>query len=92
MSRELGRYQPCSKSSVYVKKLSGVIHRSNRGNQHLSIIYSNRLSEKGFEPSCGSTVNFVDNVMAESVIGLYKTEMVHATERGRPSKEWGVLP
>ena len=58
-------------------KPSGVIHHSDRGSQYLSITYSNRLSEQGFKPSVGSTGDSYDNAMAESVIGLYKTEVIH---------------
>jgi putative transposase len=58
-------------------KPNGVIHHSDRGSQYLSITYSNRLSEAGFKPSVGSTGDSYDNAMAESVIGLYKTELIN---------------
>lgn len=58
-------------------KPSGVIHHSDRGSQYLSITYSNRLSEQGFKPSVDSTGDSYDNATAESVIGLYKTELIH---------------
>jgi transposase InsO family protein len=54
----------------------GVIHHSDRGTQYLSIRYTERLAEAGIEPSVGSTGDSYDNALAESVIGLYKTEVI----------------
>jgi transposase InsO family protein len=56
----------------------GLIHHSDRGVQYLSIRYTERLREVGVEPSVGSTGDSYDNAMAESIIGLYKTEVIHA--------------
>ena len=53
-----------------------LIHHSDRGSQYLSIRYSQRLSEAGVEPSVGSVGDSYDNAMAESVIGLFKTEVI----------------
>lgn len=55
----------------------GVIHHSDRGSQYLSIRYSERLKEAGFEPSVGSVGDSYDNALAETIIGLYKTEVIH---------------
>jgi putative transposase len=54
-----------------------LIHHSDRGVQYLSIRYTERLAEAGIEPSVGSTGDSYDNALAESVIGLYKTEVIH---------------
>jgi putative transposase len=54
----------------------GVTHHSDRGGQYLSIRYSDRLAEAGFEPSVGSKGDSYDNAMAESLIGLLKTEVI----------------
>jgi putative transposase len=54
----------------------GVIHHSDRGCQYLSIRYTERLKEAGVEPPVGSVGDSYDNAMAESVIGLYKTEVI----------------
>ena len=56
---------------------NGVIHLSDRGSQYLSIRCSDRVAEAGFEPSVGSKGDSYDNAMAESVIGLYKTEVIN---------------
>lgn len=55
----------------------GLIHHSDRGVQYLSIHYTERLAEAGIEPSVGSVGDSYDNALAESVIGLYKTELIH---------------
>jgi transposase InsO family protein len=57
---------------------SGLIHHSDRGVQYLSIRYSERLEENGVTASVGSTGDSYDNAMAETIIGLYKAEVIHA--------------
>lgn len=54
----------------------GLVHHSDRGTQYLSIRYSERLAECGIHASVGSTGDSYDNAMAESIIGLYKTEVI----------------
>lgn len=54
-----------------------LIHHSDRGGQYLSIRYTERLAEAGIEPSVGSTGDSYDNALAETVIGLFKTEEIH---------------
>jgi putative transposase len=53
-----------------------LIHHSDRGVQYLCIRYTERLAEAGIEPSVGSKGDSYDNAMAESVIGLFKTEVI----------------
>jgi putative transposase len=55
----------------------GVIHHSDRGCQYLSIRYTERLKEAGVEPSVGSVGDSYDNALAESIIGLFKSEVIH---------------
>ena len=57
----------------------GLIHHSDRGGQYVSIKYTERLAEAGIEPSVGSVGDSYDNALAESVIGLFKTEVIHRT-------------
>lgn len=54
----------------------GLVHHSDRGVQYLSIRYTERLAEAGIEPSVGSRGDSYDNALAESVIGLFKTEVI----------------
>ncbi len=56
--------------------LDGLVHHSDRGSQYTSIRYTERLAEAGIAPSVGSVGDCYDNAMAESVIGLYKTELI----------------
>ncbi|MCW8107431.1 IS3 family transposase, partial [Alteromonas ponticola] len=58
-------------------KPKGVIHHSDRGSQYVSIRYSERLSEAGFSASVGSVGDSYDNALAETINGLYKTEVIH---------------
>lgn len=53
-----------------------LIHHSDHGSQYLSIRYTERLAEAGIEPSVGTVGDSYDNSLAESVIGLYKTEVI----------------
>jgi putative transposase len=54
----------------------GPIHHSDRGAQYVSIKYTERLAEAGIEPSVGSVGDSYDNALAETVIGLFKTEVI----------------
>lgn len=53
-----------------------LVHHSDAGTQYLSIRYTDRLVETGISPSVGSVGDSYDNALAESVIGLYKTELI----------------
>ncbi len=55
---------------------AGLIHHSDRGVQYLSIRYSDRLAEAGLVPSVGSVGDSYDNALAETINGLYKTEVI----------------
>ena len=59
------------------ERLDGLVHHSDRGSQYLSIRYTERLAEAGAITSVGSRGDSYDNAMAESIIGLYKNELVH---------------
>src|SRR5688500_16531948 len=59
----------------------GLVHHSDRGGQYLAIRYTERLLEAGIEPSVGSVGDSYDNALAETVIGLFKTEV--SRRRGR---------
>jgi transposase InsO family protein len=73
-----------------------LIHHSDRGVQYLSIRYTERLVEAGIEPSVGSVGDSYDNALAETIIGLYKTELIHRRGPWRNAEavefatlEWG---
>jgi putative transposase len=54
----------------------GLIHHSDRGGQYVSIRYTERLAKAGIEPSVGSVGDAYDNALAETINGLYKTEVI----------------
>ena len=56
---------------------AGLIHHSDRGAQYLSIKYTERLTQEGIDPSVGSVGDSYDNALAESIIGLFKTEVIN---------------
>ena len=53
-----------------------VSHHSDRGSQYLSIRHTERLAEAGVEPSVGSVGDSYDNALAETIIGLFKAEVI----------------
>ncbi|MFS1524512.1 integrase core domain-containing protein, partial [Microbulbifer sp. 2304DJ12-6] len=57
----------------------GVTHHSDRGSQYLSIRYTERLNEAGFQASVGSVGDSYDNALAETINGLFKAEVIHRT-------------
>jgi len=56
--------------------VTGVVHHSDAGSQYTSIRYTSRLLEAGAVASIGSVGDSYDNAQAESLIGLYKAELV----------------
>jgi putative transposase len=65
--------------AIYDRRGAGVadlVHHSDRGTQYLSMRYTDRLAEAGIEPSVGSRGDSYDNALAESIIGLFKTEVI----------------
>ena len=56
--------------------LTGLVHHSDQGVQYLSMRYTDRLADAGIAPSVGSRGDAYDNALAESVIGLFKTEVI----------------
>ena len=54
----------------------GLIHHSDRGSQYLSIRYTERLTAAGIDTSVGSVGDSYDNALAESIIGLFKAEVI----------------
>jgi len=55
---------------------AGLVHHSDRGSQYLSIRYTERLAEAGIDSSVGSVGDSYDNALAETINGLYKTEVI----------------
>ena len=62
--------------------LDGLVHHSDRGVQYLAIRYTERLAAEGAVTSVGSRGDSYDNAMAESIIGLYKAELIYNETQG----------
>jgi putative transposase len=56
--------------------VAGAIHHSDAGSEYLAIRYGRELTAAGMTPSVGSVGDSYDNALAESIIGLYKTEVI----------------
>ena len=71
-----------------VLDLKDVVHHTDRGSQYTSIRFTERLAEAGIQPSVGAVGSSYDNALAETINGLYKTELIKprkpvAHHRGR---------
>jgi transposase InsO family protein len=72
----------------------GLVHPPDAGSgQYTSIRYTERLAEAGAKPSIGSVGDSYDNAMAESIIGLFKTEVIRCQGpwRNRDAVEMATL-
>jgi transposase InsO family protein len=58
------------------RETKGLIHHSDHGCQYLSIRYTERLIEVNIKASVGSVGDSYDNALAETINGLYKTEVI----------------
>jgi putative transposase len=65
-----------------ISDLAGLVHHNDRGSQYTSIRFSERLAEAGIAASVGSVGDSFDNALAETINGLYKTELI------KPRKPW----
>jgi len=65
--------------------LESVVAHSDRGSQYTSIKYGERLGEAGIAASVGSVGDSFDNALAETINGLYKTELI------KPQGPWKTL-
>jgi putative transposase len=68
-----------------VLDLSGLVHHTDPGSQYTSIAFTDRLIAAGVDPSVGAVGDALDNALAESVIGLFKTELV------KPRGPWRTM-
>jgi transposase InsO family protein len=55
--------------------VDGVVCHSDAGSRYTSIAYTDRLDDIGVTPSIGTVGDSFDNAMAETTIGLFKTEL-----------------
>ena len=76
-----------------VNDLSGLVHHTDAGSQYTSIAFTDRLVDAGIDASVGSVGDAYDNALAESQIGLFKSELIwpHGPWRDRDHLEAAVL-
>jgi len=65
--------------------LDSVVAHTDRGSQYVSIRYTERLAEAGIAASVVSVGDSFDNALAETINGLYKTELI------KPRGPWRTL-
>ncbi len=65
-----------SRGRAGIADLSGVIHHTDAGSQYVSFALTERLAALGMRASIGTVGDAYDNALAESTIGLYKTELI----------------
>ena len=65
-----------------IATLTGLVHHTDAGSQYTSFAFTTRLVDAGVDPSVGSVGDAYDNALAESQIGVYKTELI------RPEGPW----
>ena len=68
-----------------VTDLAGLVHHTDRGVQYGAITVTDRLLEAGIDASVGATGSSYDNALAETINGLYKTELI------KPRGPWRTL-
>lgn len=74
------------------KDLAELVHHADHGSQYVSIAYNEKLTEYGITPSTGSVGDSYVHALAETVNGLYKSELNYArTWRTCAEVEWATL-
>ena len=75
------------------RPVDSLIHHSDRGSQYVSIKYTERLADAGLEPSVGTVGDSYDNALAETMIGLFKAEVIHRLGpwKSADAVEWETL-
>ena len=76
-----------------VSDLSGLVCHNDAGAQYTSIAFTERLAAAGAAPSVGTVGDALDNALAETHIGLFKTELIrrHGPWRGLDDVELASL-
>ena len=71
-----------TRSRYSTANFAHLVHHNDRGSQYTSIRFGEALADAGIAGSIDSTGDSYDNALAESINGLYKTELI------KPRKPW----
>ena len=75
--------------ALYARPLTGdLVHHSDHGSQYVSIRYTERLAQAGIVRSVGTVGDAYDNALAETIIGLFKAEVI---ERRGPWRSFDAV-
>jgi putative transposase len=69
----------------YTRDHDTVLRRRVESAQYTLIRFTERLAEAGIQPSVGAVGSSYDNALAETINGLYKTELI------KPRKPWRAV-
>lgn len=73
----------CLEMALFTRRREGVAgfasltHHTDAGSVYTSIAFTERLADEDIDASVGSVGDAYDNALAESQIGLYKSEVIH---------------
>ncbi len=76
-----------TRSREHRGSLAGLVHHTDAGSQYTSIAFTERLAAAGVSASVGTVGDAYDNALAESVIGLYKTELIKSRGPWRTAEQ-----
>jgi len=68
-----------------ISEFDALVHHNDAGSQYTSIAFTERLADAGAASSVGSVGDAYDNALAESIIGLFKTELI------KPGGPWRTV-
>jgi putative transposase len=66
-----------TRAQAGVTDLTGLVHHTDAGSQYTSIAFTTRLIQAGVDASVGSVGDAYDNALAETTVGLFKTEWIN---------------
>lgn len=83
--RRIASHEGVARQQEGILDLKDVVHHTDRRSQYTSIRFTERLAEAGIQPSVGAIGSSYDNALAETINGLYKTELI------KPRKLWRTI-
>jgi transposase InsO family protein len=94
LSKETAFVQRAIRQAAALRRRQGrpldarAIHHSDAGSQYTSVRFAETLQLSGLQPSVGTVGDAYDNALAETTIGLYKTECIR---EGSPFRDGPIV-